>query len=130
MGAKNCTLSVFPAACRVIMRAYNRLARSLGDMFEMSGARSPSVIDPIGGDPDSIVEASAAGGSCARKPRPASMANKERSAIAATAHGKGEAGTAFATCIPHLWQNLAPALRGAPHPLQAAPESGAPHSAQ
>src|SRR2546425_1079579 len=41
MGRKNCTLSCFPASARIMTRSNNRVARSFGDICEMSGGRTP-----------------------------------------------------------------------------------------
>src|SRR3954471_3592973 len=141
IGAKNCTLSIFPWEASVITRLYRRSARSCGDKLEMSGARTPAdwsasaarSSKPAWGS--ALDEPSTVLLRFALKPRPAAIAKRARKARAATIHGRelvlgsrdGEGPPAGA---PQRWQNLAPGLRSEAQELHLAPASGAPQLAQ
>src|SRR5688572_7363496 len=109
MGRKNRTLSPLPASARIMTRLNKRLARSSGDICEMSGAGSRE---------PGVAGAGPAPGSRLLAPRIATTVIRAPRAAPARAQGKPAfhpPAWAPATAAPHLWQNLAVAESCAPH---------------
>src|SRR5207244_10888865 len=98
------TLSFLPASARIMTRLKRRLARSSGDIWEISGAgsREPGA-DGATTAPCSLLPAPA--------PRIATIAMSAPSAAPASPHGKPArhhpVAPVTATAAPHLWQKRA-----------------------
>src|SRR2546425_13352204 len=103
MGRKKRTLSFLPASARIMTRLKRRFARSSGDIWEISGARSTEL------DADCSVLPAPGRFPVARN---ATTVTSAPSAAPAIAHGKPArhplAPPAVATAAPHLWQKRAP----------------------
>src|SRR5260221_14517375 len=112
MGRKNCTLSVLPASANIMTRLNKRFARSSGDIWLMSGGRTPPLLLANGTTGWPL----AAG---VPPERIATTATSAPSAAPASAHGRPArhpvaVAPPVATAAPHLWQKRAGEARGAP----------------